>query len=117
MDPATSALVPKENFDDWGFYSQVTFGFRPGWTAGLRLDHADGDESLALDSRTDSLRDRRERVSAMLTYYPTEFSKIRLQYDLDRSQFLGDAPGDTGTEHSLWFQWEFNLGAHAAHAF
>lgn len=117
IDATTGVLNPKEDLHDAGFYSQVTYGFRPGWTIGMRLDHADGDECLALDSRGDSLRDRRDRISTALTYYPTEFSKVRLQYDLDRSQFLADTLGDTGTEHSFWVQWEFNLGAHGTHAF
>ena len=87
IDATTGALIPQETLHDSGFYSQVTYGFRPGWTIGLRVDHADGDECLALDSRSDALRDRRDRLSTALTYYPTEFSKVRFQYDLDRSQF------------------------------
>ena len=47
----------------------------------------------------------------MLTWFPTEFSKLRLQYNFDRSDLF---PHD---EHSLWLQLEFLLGAHAAHKF
>jgi hypothetical protein len=46
----------------------------------------------------------------VLTFYPSEFSKIRLQYNYDRGEFFG-------TEHSIWLQLEFLLGAHGAHKF
>ena len=55
-------------------------------------------------------RDGRWRVSPNLTWFPTEFSKIRLQYNYDRRDELGE-------DHSVWLQFEFLLGAHAAHKF
>jgi hypothetical protein len=58
----------------------------------------------------DPFRGERERVSPNLTWFPSEFSKIRLQYNLDhRPQF--------DCEHSVWLQLEFLLGAHGAHKF
>ena len=39
-----------------------------------------------------------------------EFSKIRFQYNYD------DRAG-IGKDHSFWVQFEFILGAHAAHKF
>jgi hypothetical protein len=45
------------------------------------------------------------------TWYPTEYSKLRLQYSYDqRTGGLEDA-------NSIWLQFEFLLGAHAAHKF
>ena len=58
----------------------------------------------------DPLRADRTRISPNLTWYPTEFSKLRLQYNLDDRQ-------DLGVDHSVWLQFEFILGAHAAHKF
>jgi len=55
-------------------------------------------------------RTGRWRISPNLTWYPTEFSKIRLQYNLDERN-------DIGTDHSVWLQFEFLLGAHGAHKF
>ncbi len=53
----------------------------------------------------------RWRLSPAFTWFPTEYSKLRLQYNFDRSNdFRGD-------EQSLWLQVEFLLGAHAAHKF
>jgi hypothetical protein len=60
-------------------------------------------------------RQTRSRVSANLTWYPTEFSKIRLQYNHDflaPNEFLAGRDVD-----SLFLQFEFILGAHGAHKF
>jgi hypothetical protein len=59
----------------------------------------------------DPLRGERWRVSPNLTWYPSEFSKIRLQYNYDRRQEIDE------TDHSVWLQFEFLLGSHAAHKF
>ena len=53
----------------------------------------------------------RLRLSPVWTWFPTEYSKLRLQYNFDQ----GDA--FERDEHSLWLQLEFLLGAHAAHKF
>ena len=63
----------------------------------------------------DNTRQSRSRISANLTWYPTEFSKIRLQYNhdfLDENDFLASRDVD-----SVFLQFEFILGAHGAHKF
>lgn len=113
------AVLPGETLTDYGFYSQVLYGFRQGWVAGLRFDYVTSDRAdyerlnLAFDGDAlgrDPLRATRWRISPNLTWYPTEFSKVRLQYNYD------DRDG-IGTDHSVWLQFEFLLGAHAAHKF
>jgi len=99
-------ILPSETLQDWGLYSQLLWGFKRGWVAGLRGEYVTGnDATFESDLRID-----RTRVSPNLTFYPTEFSKIRLQYNYDHIQQWGD-------EHSVWLQFEFLLGAHAAHKF
>ena len=100
--------LPAENLRDWGFYSQLLWGFQRGWVAGLRGEHVDGNRG-AFDA-DDVFRGERTRLSPALTWFPSEFSKIRLQYNYDRGEFIG-------TEHSVWLQLEFSLGAHGAHKF
>lgn len=102
------AGLPRENLRDWGFYSQLLWGFRPHWVAGLRGEWVDGTSSPY--DALDPFRGERTRVSPALTWYPSEFSKIRLQYNLDHGARFGD-------EHSIWLQLEFLLGAHGAHKF
>jgi hypothetical protein len=63
----------------------------------------------------DETRQSRSRVSANLTWYPTEFSKLRLQYNhdfLEENDFFASREAD-----SIFLQFEFILGAHGAHKF
>jgi hypothetical protein len=100
--------LPAETLRDWGFYSQVLWGFKQRWVAGFRGEYANGDKGAADNS--DVFRGERTRFSPNLTFYPSEFSKLRLQYNFDHGQLFG-------TEHSVWLQMEFLLGAHGAHKF
>jgi hypothetical protein len=118
-DTMAPAVLGRESVTDWGFYSQFLYGFRKGWVAGVRLDYLTGERAdyermnLTLDGDAlgrDPERNQRWRVSPNLTWYPSEFSKLRLQYNYDDRR-------DFGVDHSLWLQFEFLLGAHAAHKF
>ena len=55
-------------------------------------------------------RATRWRISPDVTWYPSEFSKLRLQYNYDHRAGIG-------IDHSVWMQFEFLLGTHAAHKF
>ncbi len=97
-----------ENLNDQGWFTQLLWGYTSNWVAGLRLEraYAEGDTS------TDPLRDTRKRLSPNLTWYITEYSKLRLQYNRDWAQHLNEDSAD-----SLWLQFEFNMGRHMAHTF
>jgi hypothetical protein len=121
VDLRTSAPASfgAETLTDYGIYSQVLYGFGKGWVAGLRGDYVRGERGnyekfpKAFNGERitfDPMRDSRWRISPNLTWYPTEFSKIRLQYNYDRRLHIGE-------DHSVWLQWEFLLGSHAAHKF
>jgi hypothetical protein len=99
------AFVPGGELQDSGAYAQAVWGFTRNWTAGLRYDRANGtdDDVFGMDDRN--------RWSAALTWYASEFSKIRLQVNRDDSAALEKQAT------SVWVQFEFNLGAHAAHKF
>jgi len=109
---ADESFPVAETFHDWGLYSQVLWGFKKGWVAGIRGDYVDMQDSKFTD---DLDRQPRWRLSANLTWYPTEFSKIRLQYNqdfLEQNFFLSARQVE-----SVFLQWEFILGAHGAHKF
>jgi len=98
--------LPAGELKDHGAYAQVLWGIKPRIVAGLR-----GDWSYRDDSQFISIdRTNRFRLSPNFTWYPTEFSKFRVQYNYDDRKGLEKA-------NSLWFQLEFLLGAHAAHKF
>jgi hypothetical protein len=106
---------------DWGIYSQVVWGFMRPWTLGFRFDYANGlDDTFSngsYSSLADSLRDQRARASISLTYYPSEFSKLRVQYNYDRSEFLVHEFNNPRDASSVWLQFEILFGAHGAHKF
>src|SRR6266513_3261245 len=109
---ANDSFPVAETFHDWGLYSQVLWGFKKGWVAGIRGDYVDMQNSMFTD---DLDRQSRWRLSANLTWYPTEFSKIRLQYNqdfLEENFFLSAQQVE-----SVFLQWEFILGSHGAHKF
>ena len=104
----TTAGLPSETLHDWGAYSQVQWGFVRRWALGLRGEYVTGDKSVSAEASAE--RPTEERVSPNVTWYPSEFSKLRLQYNHEWRE-------DTGDGDALWLQFEFMLGAHAAHKF
>src|SRR5213595_1720803 len=109
---ANDSFPVAETFHDWGLYSQVLWGFKKGWVVGIRGDYVHMQNS---DFTDDLDRQSRSRISANLPWYPTEFSKIRLQYNqdfLEKNFFLSARQVE-----SIFLQWEFILGAHGAHKF
>jgi hypothetical protein len=113
-DPGTSLTspLPRETIVDYGAYSQIAYGFRKGWVTALRADYVFPSEQARYETLLGPDPDRasRWRISPNLTWYPSEFSKLRLQYNFDHRERIGD-------DHSIWMQFELLLGSHAAHKF
>ncbi|CBE69030.1 MAG: hypothetical protein F9K13_12170 [Candidatus Methylomirabilis oxygeniifera] len=107
--------LPRKTLRDWGFYTQALYGFSYGWAAGLRYEYASGTGAsvLVYDGRkNDPFRDDRHRISPLFAWQPSEFSRIRLQYNYDRADHL-----QHHNAHSVWLGIEFMYGAHAAHKY
>jgi hypothetical protein len=90
------------------------YQFMPQWKTGLRYDrlnsHDTGSDFVVLDQA--ELLDNGhtpQRVSVMLAWQPSEFSRIRAQYNRDES--------DVNTDNQLMFQYTMVIGAHGAHAY
>lgn len=97
---------------DAGLYTQVLYGLRYGWAAGLRFEFASGSRPSIGGRQNDPLRDDRYRVSPLLVWHPTEYSRFRLQYNYDNARFL-----KAGDAHTVWFGGEILYGAHPAHKY
>ena len=106
------ATLPGRTLKDWGLYTQLLYGFRTGWAAGLRYEYAGGSGQSVGGRKNDPFRDDRHRLSPLLVWRPTEFSRIRLQYNYDMASHLNDDDA-----HSIWLGFEWLYGAHAAHQF
>lgn len=104
-DPGDAPFAA-ETLHDQGASAELLWGIKPRIVTGLRGEFVDGDEGQF----ESELRTQRYRISPNLTWYPSEFSKVRVQYNYDHRQ-------DIGADHSLWVQLEFIMGAHAAHRF
>jgi hypothetical protein len=104
---------------DWGAYTQVLWGFHRGFEAGLRYEYAgghgrdfDSDSGTYVSRSGDPYRSDRHRVSPILAFMPSEFSRLRLQYNYDHVTYLHNP-----NVHSLWAGVEFMFGSHAAHGY
>jgi hypothetical protein len=115
--------LPKETLYDWGLYAQLLWGFRHNWAAGIRFEYASGSgydvhvngqtgNVEVLPRNLDPFRDDRYRISPLIEWLPTEFSRFRLQYNFDRYKLPGWHNAST-----VWLGAEFMLGAHAAHKY
>lgn len=106
-----------DTLHDTGFYTQLLYGFRWGWALGLRAEYATGSgpsiaEGVPAQRSDDYLRDDRLRISPLLIWQPTEFSRLRLQYNYDNADFLSD-----GEAHTIWIGAEVLYGEHGAHKY
>ncbi len=116
-DPLAPVPVPGDSLEDHGGYLQGLYGFSPGWAAGMRVDWATGSgdsydgASQSFGRAFDPYRCDRLRLTPMLAYHPSEFSRIRLQYNYDHSDHLDD------DAHSLWLGFEILIGAHPPHSY
>ncbi|WP_198262857.1 hypothetical protein [sulfur-oxidizing endosymbiont of Gigantopelta aegis] len=97
-----------------GWYTQGIYQFNSQWRTGIRYDHlsshSSGSNSLVLyDAGLEGDGYKPERYSAMIEWIPSEFSRIRLQYNNDQSY--------RDTDQQLFLQYTFSLGAHGAHSY
>ena len=107
--------LPRKTLRDWGFYTQALYGFSYGWAAGLRYEFATGSGAsvgVFNGREADPFRDDRHRISPLLVWHPSEFSRLRLQYNYDRADHL-----EHQDAHSVWLGVEFLYGAHPAHKY
>jgi hypothetical protein len=111
-DPANIVGLAAMTHRDWGLYTQVLYGFYPGWAAGVRYDYATGSGESVGGSDADPFRDDRHRISPLISWQPSEFSRLRFQYNFDRADHLPDKEA-----HSVWLGVEFMYGAHPAHTY
>jgi hypothetical protein len=103
-----------------GWYLQGVYQFRPRWRAGVRYDSLDSGTTriglvdtgvLSPESFPALLVGDPERVSLMLDWSPSEFSRLRAQYAWD------EARDDGERDRQFRLQYIYGIGAHAAHKY
>jgi hypothetical protein len=105
-----SGTTPVDRNKD-GWYAQLIYKFLPRWRAGLRYDRLSIDDPGSAFSGTslDTQGHTPARVSAMLDYSHSEYSRFRVQYNRDESYTVAD--------NQWYLQYIMSLGAHGAHRF
>jgi hypothetical protein len=97
--------------DQQGWYLQAVYRPFPRWRFGFRYDHLSSDNPGVIYTDTPLMPavDDTRRYSVMADWSNSEFSRLRLQYTLDRAGFEDD---------NQWgLQYIFSIGAHGAHSF
>jgi hypothetical protein len=101
-----------DTLNDWGLFTQLMVGFTDGWSAGLRYELATGSGESVDGREADPLRDDRTRISPLIAWQPTEFSRLRLQYNYDKADHLSEDDA-----HSVWLALDIIIGTHPPHLF
>jgi hypothetical protein len=110
-DLTTAAVDPLRRRQD-GFYIQGIYR-KDRWGVGARYDLLDiFQETFEQSGVQQNFGGRPHRETASLEYNPSEFTRVRLQLTHDRSDTV---TGRTNNEAIL--QFNFGIGAHAAHSF
>jgi len=124
------AGTPEENLENWGWYAQLIYRFAKRWNSGFRFgvidtntpvqeEGADAESNLLSLIRAEEggeeeamlgLLGRTYRISPMLTFNPSEFSRIRLQYD-----YLNQAFAEN--QHAIFLQFQYAIGTHDEHSY
>jgi hypothetical protein len=94
-----------------GYYLQALYGIAPRWNVGARIDQVGLTNETGRGAGEDW--DDTRRYSAVLSFMPTEFSRLRLQFS------RGDVAveGERETFNQLFLQFQMSLGVHGAHTF
>lgn len=100
--------------DQSGWYAQAVYQFIQQWSVGLRYDRVSGsnsgnDQAVLADAGLLDNGHTPKRSSVMLAWRPSEFSRLRLQYNRDDSTPL--------TDNQLFLQYTMVMGAHGAHSY
>jgi len=125
------AQTPEETLKNWGWYAQLVYRFAKRWNSGFRFGIIDTNTPVQEEEDTEAgtsnlfttirneegeeeamlgLLGRTYRISPMLTFNPSEFSRIRLQYDYLNQDFAKN-------QHAIFLQFQYAIGTHGAHPF
>ncbi len=111
---AAMAFAPDFNYSgtQQGFYLQAVYQFIPRWRAGLRFDRLSADNrgpSLGIATPLNDTSHDPSRMTAMIDFSNSEFSRLRMQLAEDKSRPQSDT--------QFMFQYIMSIGAHGAHQF
>jgi hypothetical protein len=114
-DSAGSVLAGDYRNTSSGWYLQSVYQFAQRWRVGARYDSLESKAPRYSFAPTDPLDTSPDRLSMMLDWNPSEFSRLRAQYDWDNARDDGAGPMDGDR---IWrLQYVYGIGAHGAHKY
>jgi hypothetical protein len=110
-DSLGTVLADDYRNTSYGWYLQSVYQFAPRWRVGARYDSLHSDAPSYAFAPPDLLDASPDRISLMLDWNPSEFSRLRAQYDWDDAR-------DDGERDRIWrLQYIYGIGAHGAHKY
>ncbi|MCB9561084.1 MAG: zinc-regulated TonB-dependent outer membrane receptor [Kofleriaceae bacterium] len=104
---------PAGTITDLDTYAQLTWRFAQRWGVGGRWEYGGAPAftgATVVDDLDPDWTEARQRATAQLTFWPTEFSRLRAQASVDR-------PAWRDPVWATFLSMEFAVGAHGAHKF
>ena len=101
--------VPKRSLVDWGMATELVWTISPAWEVGGRFETVSGLEDDPLDPEWSAYR---HRTTLQATWYPSHFSRVRVQGAWDVPEWLGQPH-----TFSLVAALELVIGSHGSHAY
>ncbi|GJM10664.1 MAG: TonB-dependent receptor [Lysobacteraceae bacterium] len=92
-----------------GWYAQANYKFAPNWSVGYRYDQLEADNRGVDGTELEPGSYTPRRNSLIMQWHNSEYSRLRLQYIIDRSTEVDD--------DQLYLQYVMSFGAHRAHSF
>lgn len=103
-----SRQVPGDVLQDYGGRAEVRWQLNPRWETGLRYEYVSGVDDDPLDPDWSA---ERQRVAMQVTFFPSHFSRLRLQPAIDQPAWL-DRP-----IYAAMLGLEVLVGAHGSHEY
>jgi hypothetical protein len=108
----TIDLRGKNGMHRSGWYTQATYKFQERWRVAVRQSEVSSDkpkDANAIGTDLDPQGHTPTMTSAMVEFWPSEFSQFRVQYSSDQA---------SKRAVDRWYlQYIITLGAHAAHTY
>lgn len=97
-----------------GYYTQLVYALDQNWRGGVRYDDIYQND-VEKNGADQPMPSGFNRISAMAEYHPSEFSRIRLQYNHNMALF--NEAGERQDIDTVMLQFNIAIGAHGAHNF
>lgn len=109
QDPGPADSETGAVLQDWGGYTELFYSPSLFWKVAARYERVHGVANDPLDPRWE---EPRQRASLSMSYLPSHFSRLRLEYALDH---LPEAA--TPMVHMAFLQLDLVAGAHGSHRY